>query len=145
MKYTLFIYFYNHILVLIICVNNSLGASTYSYGMCFLKKLCFSNQSPIVALWSSILCEKMAESFFLEWGTPLWEDGWELLSWVGDLVSEIIPKKVLESSGPAWSILVAMLGRSGCHLGKVAAAGLAARLRWLPKNWWRERNSSRAG
>ena len=46
MKYALFIYFYNHILVLIICVNNSLGASTLSYGMSFLKKLCFSNQSP---------------------------------------------------------------------------------------------------
>lgn len=46
MKYTLFIYFYNHILVLIICVNNSLGASTWSCGMCFLKKLCFSNQGP---------------------------------------------------------------------------------------------------
>lgn len=53
MKYTLFIYFYNHILVLIICVNNSLGARTWGYGICcffFFLNYALVTKAPIAAL-----------------------------------------------------------------------------------------------
>lgn len=66
MKYTLFIYFYNHILDLIIYVSNSLAASTWSYGTWFLKKNVLLTKDPTVALRDEILCEKMRECFFLE-------------------------------------------------------------------------------
>lgn len=95
MKYTLFIYFYNHILDLIIYVSNSLAASTWSYGTWFSKKLRFINQRPHC---NTQRCN------------PLWDEG-VLLPWVSDLISEIIPKNIPESLGPAQSRLVERLGR----------------------------------
>lgn len=91
MKYTLFIYFYNHILVLIICVSNSLDAGTWSYRMCFFWKFYLNIQRPC--------CGTLIYN-------PLWEDEWApLLPWVGSLVSGIIPKKALSCQGqpgPSW-------------------------------------------
>lgn len=85
MKCTLFIYFYNRVLVVIIPVNNSLAVSTRSYRFIYLFLISFSK-------WSSCCRTGRCE--------PSWGDERVLLLWVVDLISEIIPANVLEPLGP---------------------------------------------